>query len=181
MACTNLKYTDTKNVEISDMHKLRRDWWTVEINTGSFVCMEENITTIFFKIYKYINKEATEWNYYKATGGMYHTHNRCVAKKDKDEEERDVNQKCGNVLPWRRRYVMENNNAVACKKKGQKESTEELLPPHLHNVHAKWVPSCQRTPKCLTVPEKIMDENETSISGTELGCHPTSVPSMLNE
>ena len=42
MACTNFKYTDTKNVETSDTHKFRRD----EIGTGSFVCMEENITTI---------------------------------------------------------------------------------------------------------------------------------------
>ena len=76
---------------------------------------------------------------------------------------------------------MENNNAVACKQKEQKESTEELVPSHLHNIHTKQVPSCQRTPKCLTVPEISKDENETSISGTELGCHPTSVPSILNE
>ena len=48
---------------------------------------------------------------------------------------------------------MENNNAVTCKQKEQKESTEELVPPHLHNIHAKQVPSCQGTPKCLTVPE----------------------------
>ena len=39
---------------------------------------------------------------------------------------------------------MENNNAVVCKPKEQKESTEELVPPHLHNIHAKWVPSCQK-------------------------------------
>ena len=76
---------------------------------------------------------------------------------------------------------MENNNAVACEQKEQKESTEELVPPHLHNIHAKQVPSCQRTSKCLTVPEMIRVENETIISGTELGCHQTSVPSMLNE
>ena len=31
-----------KNVETSDTHKFRRD----EISTGSFACMEENITTI---------------------------------------------------------------------------------------------------------------------------------------
>ena len=31
-----------KNIETSDLHKFRRD----EIGTGSFVCMEENITTI---------------------------------------------------------------------------------------------------------------------------------------
>ena len=31
-----------KNVETSDTHKFRRD----EIGIGSFVCMEENITTI---------------------------------------------------------------------------------------------------------------------------------------
>ena len=76
---------------------------------------------------------------------------------------------------------MENDNAVACKQKEQKESTEELVPPHLHNIHANQVPSCQRTPQCLTVPEMIKDKNKTSISGTELGCHPTSAPSMLNE
>ena len=29
--------------------------------------------------------------------------------------------------------------------------------------------------------EIIKDENETSIDGTELGCHPTSVLSMVNE
>ena len=37
----------------------------------------------------YINKEATEQNYYKATGGRYHTHREGVMKKGKDEEERD--------------------------------------------------------------------------------------------
>ena len=36
----------------------------------------------------------------------------------------------------------------------------------------------KRTPKCLTVPEIIKDKNETSIGGTELGCHPTSMLSM---
>ena len=39
---------------------------------------------------------------------------------------------------------MEDNNAVVHKQKEQKENTEELVPPHLHNIHAKWVPSCQR-------------------------------------
>ena len=34
------------------------------------------------------HKEATEGNYYKATGSRYHTHKKCVAKKDKDEEDR---------------------------------------------------------------------------------------------
>ena len=29
------------------------------------------------------------------------------------------------------------NNAVVCKQKEQKESTEELVLPHLHNIHAK--------------------------------------------
>ena len=61
VACTNPKY-DEKNVAISGMHKLqiychknvetsdtpklRRDRWNVEIGTGTFVHMEENITTI---------------------------------------------------------------------------------------------------------------------------------------
>ena len=36
-----------------------------------------------------------------------------------------------------RRHVMENNNAITCKQKEQKESTLELVPPHLHNSHAK--------------------------------------------
>ena len=76
---------------------------------------------------------------------------------------------------------MENDNVVVCKQKEQKGSTEELVPPHLHNIHAKQVPSCQRTSKCLTVPEMIRDENETSIGGTELGCHLTSVPSTQNK
>ena len=58
----------------------------MEISTGSFVHMEENITTLSST---HINKEATEQNYYKATGGGYHTHSKCVAKKDKDEEERN--------------------------------------------------------------------------------------------
>ena len=34
------------------MHKFRRGWCNVEISTGSFVHMEENITTTSFKIYK---------------------------------------------------------------------------------------------------------------------------------
>ena len=32
---------------------------------------------------------------------------------------------------------MENNNAVVCKQKEQKESPEELVPPQFHNIHAK--------------------------------------------
>ena len=32
---------------------------------------------------------------------------------------------------------MENNNVVACKQKEQKENAEELVPPHLQNIHAK--------------------------------------------
>ena len=39
---------------------------------------------------------------------------------------------------------MENNDAVTCNQKEQKENTEELVPPHLHNIHAKQVPSCQK-------------------------------------
>ena len=69
------------------MHKFRRD----KIGTGSFVHMEENITTINY------NKEATEQNYYKATGGRYHTHKKCVENKDEDEGEGNGKQECGNV------------------------------------------------------------------------------------
>ena len=47
----------------------------------------------------HINKEATEQNYYKATGGRYHTHSKHVTKKDKDEEERNGKQQCGNIPP----------------------------------------------------------------------------------
>ena len=32
---------------------------------------------------------------------------------------------------------MENNNVVLGKQKEQKESTEELVPTHLHVIHAK--------------------------------------------
>ena len=32
---------------------------------------------------------------------------------------------------------MENNNVVMCKQKEQKENTEELVLPHLHNIHTK--------------------------------------------
>ena len=39
---------------------------------------------------------------------------------------------------------MESNNAVACKQNEQKESVEELVPTHLHNIHAKKAPSCQK-------------------------------------
>ena len=35
---------------------------------------------------------------------------------------------------------MENNNAMACKQKEQKESTKELVSTHLHNIHAKQAP-----------------------------------------
>ena len=44
-------------------------------------------------------KKLQKRNYYKATGGRYHTHSKCVARRDKDEEERDGKGQCGNVLP----------------------------------------------------------------------------------
>ena len=49
----------------------------METGTGSFVCMEENITTM--------NKEAIEQNYYKPTGDRYHNHGKQVTNKDKDK------------------------------------------------------------------------------------------------
>ena len=76
---------------------------------------------------------------------------------------------------------MENNNVLTCKQKQQKENTEELVPPLFTTSMLIKYHHAKRKPKCLTVPEIIRDENETSISGTELGCHPTSVLSMLNK
>ena len=64
---------------------------------------------------------------------------------------------------------MENNNVVTCcsLQMKQRENIEEI--------------GTRGHPICLTVPEVTKDKNETSIGGATLRCHPTSVPSMLNE
>ena len=55
--------TMCKNVGSSDAQNSAEE---KEIGVGNFVHMKENTTT-----------EATEWNYYKATGDKYHTHKKC--------------------------------------------------------------------------------------------------------
>ena len=76
---------------------------------------------------------------------------------------------------------MENNNVVMSKQKEQKGTQKNWYQLIFTTSMLSEYHHAKRTPKCLTIPEIIRDENETIISGTELGCHPTSVLSMLNE
>ena len=63
-----------------------------EISAGSFLHMEKHITAthvMFHSASKSLlekTKEATGQNYYKATGGNYHTHEKCIVVKEKQEE-----------------------------------------------------------------------------------------------
>ena len=93
---------------------------------------------------------------------------------------------------------MKNDNAVMCQleeegSNGKQQCgdtsfpTEEKKGKHRRNWYHFISTPCTLSkyhharghPHCLTVPEVTKDENETSISGAELECHPTSVPSML--
>ena len=77
---------------------------------------------------------------------------------------------------------MENNNMVMCHslQNKQRENTEEIGTTSSPIISTPSTLSARGHPSCLTVPEVTKDKNETSISGAELGYHPTSVPSMLN-
>ena len=85
---------------------------------------------------------------------------------------------------------MENDNEVMCHEEGmswkttilwqakwqkQKESTEELV------LSLFTMSTLMSTTMSRALPERIKDENETSINVTWLRYHPTSLLSMLNE
>ena len=76
---------------------------------------------------------------------------------------------------------MENNNVVSVNRSNKRKTQKNCYHLIFTTSMLSEYHHAERTPKCLTVPEIIRDKNETSISGTELGCHPTSAPSTLNE
>ena len=120
------------------------------------------------------NNKATEWNYYKATGDEYHIHKKCAEKKG-----------------WRWggkkwKTTMLSHTTLRKKACHGKQQCDDMSTEVKKGEHRRIGINSSSQYPCLAITimpqsEMIKDENETSIGNTELGCHPTSALSMLNE
>ena len=57
-------------------------------------------------------------------GHTYHTHGRYAGQYERTKDEYEEGMSWKTTIPWQAKW------------KKQKESTEELVPPPLHNIHA---------------------------------------------
>ena len=81
--------------------------------------------SLCFKVTTWQIKEPTGLNYYKGTGGNYHTHDKCVVLAESmvmEKQEDNIEEK------KMRKEEMENDNVVMChsQQKKQRENTEEI-------------------------------------------------------
>ena len=136
------QYTD-KNAAISSRQKLQTMCKNVEISDAQIQRKRRSllVSLCTWKKAQLQLQEATKWNYYKATGDVYHPHKKQAAKMDEEKEEREGKQQYGNALflmkktchgkqHWGDVYI---KNVTPGQQRG-------LIQTHLHNNWAKCTP-----------------------------------------